>query len=196
MFRARNLAITATLLVTSACGPADRSSPLEIDPSFDRRLGTDVSLPFQGWIDGQLTFVPPFEPGSLDVCNANFSGDPAHPGASVSAFDQANGVFSVIGRIRLRSRFCFDPDSPESSGTGVLTALNGEKIFIGFANTAGLPGPDGIVPVHGSQWITGGTGRFTGASGEQTCHFSVNAVTFQIRGHCEGAIRLYDPPDR
>jgi hypothetical protein len=189
------MAVAVALLSTAACGPAE-TTPLEADPSFDHRPGTSVTLPFQGWIDGQLSFVPPFEPGSLEVCNANFSGDPAHPGPSVSAFDQADGAFSVIGRIRLRSRFCFDPESPESSGTGVLTAVNGHKIFIGFTNTAGLPGPDGIVPVHGTQWVTGGTGRFARASGEQTCQFTVNAVTFRIRGSCEGSIRLDHTPDR
>jgi hypothetical protein len=73
-----------------------------------------------------------------------------------------------------------------------MIAMNGDQISIGFANTAGAPGEDGIVRVNGSQWITGGTGRFAGASGSQVCRLFVNALTLRIRGHCEGGIR-FDP---
>jgi hypothetical protein len=193
MIRVNNLAAATALLVTTSCGPAGEPAPLE--PALSFQHAPDRVTPFHGRIDGQLSFIPPFQPGSLDRCNANFSGDPAHPGPSVSAFDEARGVFSVMGRIRLQSTFCFDPDSPDSQGTGVLTAPNGHQVFIGFTNTAGAPGPDGIIPVHGSQWITGGTGRFTGASGDQDCQFSVHATTLRIRGSCRGGIRLA-PADR
>jgi hypothetical protein len=192
MIPVRHLAVAGTLLVAAGCGPADGPAPLEPVWSVGLQPVSAANRPFHGHIEGQLTFVPPFEPGSLAACNANFSGDPAHPGPSVSAFDEATGVFSVIGRIRLQSAFCFDPDSPDSEGTGSLTAVNGDEIFIGFTNTAGAPGVDGTVPVHGSQWITGGTGRFTGASGDQVCDFFVNVVTLAIRGYCQGVIR-FDP---
>ena len=192
MSRIRHAAIASTLLVTASCEPTGGSSPLEDSLSFQHAPDRAGHRPFHGHIEGQLTFVPPFQPGSLDECNANFSGDPAHPGPSVSGFDEARGVFSVIGRIRLKSAFCFDPESPDSRGSGVLTAMNGEKIFIGFTNTAATPTPDGNIPIHGSQWITGGSGRFTGASGEQVCRFVVHATTLRIRGSCRGVIRL-DP---
>ena len=191
MLSLRHTACAVLILVTASCEPAGESStPLE--PGFDHVLGLAGPRPFHGQIDGQLTFVPPFEPGSLATCNANFSGDPAHPGPSVSAFDEAQGVFSVIGRIRLASAFCFDPEAPDSEGTGVLTALNGDQIFIGFTNTAGAATAEGMIPVVGSQWITGGTGRFSDASGDQACHFLVNGATLQIRGFCQGEIR-FDP---
>lgn len=191
MIRLRSLAIVSVLLVAPGCEPTVGTSPLEVAPAFGHEPGAAwANRPFHGRFEGQLTFVPPFEAGSLDACNAHFSGDPVHPGPSVSVFDEALGVFSMIGRIHLQSAFCFDPDSPDSEGTGVLTAMNGEQIFIGFANTADVPGEDGVVPVHGTQWITGGTGRFTGASGLQICQLFVNALTLQIRGHCMGEIRL------
>ncbi|MCI0432733.1 MAG: hypothetical protein L0271_03665 [Gemmatimonadetes bacterium] len=190
MIRIRHL-VASGLLVTVSCEPASGPLPLEPASSFDHAPDRTMGQLFIGHIEGQLTFVPPFQPGSLETCNANFSGDPAHPGPSVSGFDEARGAFSVIGRVRLQSEFCFDPDSPVSQGTGVLTALNGDIISIGFRNTAGAPTPDGMIPVDGSQWITGGTGRFTGASGDQVCRFSVNATTLQIRGSCRGAIRLH-----
>jgi hypothetical protein len=183
-------AIISIVVVAPGCGPMDSESPLEVAPSFEREPAAEWgSRPFHGRFEGQLTFIPPFQEGSLDACNANFSGDPVHPGRSVSAFDEAVGMFAVIGRFRLQSTFCFDPDSPDSEGTGVMIATNGEQIAIGFANTAGVPGEDGIVPVNGSQWITGGTGRFAGASGRQVCRLFVNALTLRIHGHCEGRIR-------
>jgi len=193
MHARRPLIAISILLIAPACANSDAASPLEVAHSLDRqpvRAWTD--RPFHGHFEGQLTFVPPFSEGSLDSCNANFSGDPAHPGPAVSAFDDAGGVFSIIGRIHLQSMFCFDPDSPDSEGTGSLAGMNGETIFIGFANSAGVPGADGWVPVSGTQWITGGTGRFVGASGRQVCSLLVHALTFTIRGHCQGRIR-FDP---
>ncbi len=191
MIRPCTIAMLAIVVMAPGCGPMDATSPLDVAQSLDRETAAEwVSRPFHGHFEGQLTFTPPFQEGSLDACNANFSGDPVHPGPSVSAFDEAVGVFSVIGRFRLQSTFCFDPDSPDSEGTGVMIAMNGDQIAIGFANTAGVPGEDGLVPVNGSQWITGGTGRFAGASGNQVCRLFVNALTLRIRGHCEGRIRF------
>jgi hypothetical protein len=190
MIRSRLLGAAVILLMSTSCQSPDESLPLELALSHPGVAGQAPPRPFHGRIDGQLTFVPPFEPGSLAACNANFSGDPAHPGPSVSGFDQADGVFSMIGRIELQSVFCFDPDSPESAGTATLTAMNGESIFIGFANTAGAPDANGNIPVDGTQWITGGTGRFTGASGDQVCQFTVNATTLRIQGACRGQIRF------
>jgi hypothetical protein len=195
MLRVRKVAAVWALLVSMSCEPAGESSPLELASSFHHAPNAAVPRPFHGHIEGQLSFVPPFQPGSLDLCNANFSGDPAHPGASVSGFDEAQGEFSVIGRIRLQSAFCFDPDSPDSQGTGVLAAMNGDEVFIGFTNTAGAPTADGFIPINGSQWVTGGTGRFAGASGDQLCRFFVDAATLRIHGSCRGVIRL-DPSDR
>jgi hypothetical protein len=190
MIRSSLLGAGVILFVSTGCKSSKESSPLELALSSPGVTGQAPPLPFHGRIDGQLTFVPPFQPGSLADCNANFSGDPAHPGPSVSGFDQADGVFSMIGRIELQSVFCFDPDSPESEGTATLTAMNGERIFVGFANTAGVPDAHGNIPVNGTQWITGGTGRFTGASGDQVCQFTVNATTLRIQGSCRGEIRF------
>jgi hypothetical protein len=149
-------------------------------------------LPFRGSFEGQLSFVPPFDPGSVSQCNAKFSGDPAHPGPSVSGFDRSRGSFSFLGRVTLETWFCFDPEAPASRGEGTFTAGNGDKVFIAFENVSGVPDARGIVPVAGPQWITGGTGRFEGASGRQRCRLSVDATTLRIRGECEGEIRFDD----
>lgn len=190
MTRIRSVALAAAVVLTGGCNSIEEPSALGPVMSADRRDGDWIIVPFRGHIEGRLTVVLPFEPGSLDACNANFSGDPAHPGPSLSGFDDARGTFAIIGRIHLQSTFCLDPDSPFSEGTGVLTAMNGEQMFIGFENIAGVAGRDGVIPITGTQWITGGTGRFEGASGNQECRFFVDAPSLEIHGGCEGSIRM------
>ncbi len=80
MISVRYLALAATLLLPPGCSPSERSIPLEPATSVNvERASGGVVRPFHGSFLGQLTFIPPFQPGSRSDCNAKFSGDPAHP---------------------------------------------------------------------------------------------------------------------
>lgn len=87
---------------------------------------------------------------------------------------------------------CIDPVSPFSTGTGIITAANGDRLFIAFENTSL---PDSTDPLRltasGPQWVTGGTGRFENGSGAQWCTFTVvllSPSSATIAGSCDGRI--------
>ncbi len=152
------------------------------------------SKPFNGTFEGQLTFFGPFSPGSSPECNANFTGDPGAPGAVVTVRDEASGRFGSMGVIRLESVSCVDPSSPFSTGHGAIIAANGDRIFIEFDNLAS-PDPDhpGDLLLNGSQWVSGGTGRFQGATGSQTCALTLtftSPTTGVVHGTCTGTIQV------
>jgi len=156
------------------------------------------SLPFGGYLDGQITIHPPFSPGSSPECNANFTGDPSAPGHSVTVSDVGVGVFDFIGGLRFESLTCLDPNSASNPGTGVLIGANGERIFIAFDNDV-QPDPNDPTQVtaSGPQWITGGTGRFEGATGSQECHFRgtfTSPTTAVVHGTCIGTIEIRGIP--
>lgn len=152
------------------------------------------SLPFGGYLDGSITIHPPFSPGSSPECNANFTGIPGAPGHSVTVIDVGSGFFNQIGGLSFESFTCVDPTSASNPGTGVLTGANGEKIFIAFDNDVQRdPDDPSRVTATGPQWVTGGTGRFEGATGTQECHFwgmYTSPTTAVIHGTCIGTIEL------
>jgi hypothetical protein len=151
--------------------------------------------PFHGRIRGTLEAIEPFAPGSEPACNANFSGDPTAPGASVTLRDEATVRFSHLGAGRLDAVSCIDPLSPFSSGQGILHAANGDQLWIEFENLALPSAADPtLIEVTGTQRVTGGTGRFTGASGSQACTFTIRLATparGTIDGGCDGTL-AYD----
>jgi hypothetical protein len=174
------LAAIATVIIVSVGSPASVEAS---DPK-----------PFDGTFDGELTFFAPFSPGSSPTCNANFSGDPSAPGAVVTVVDSANGRFSGMGVVTLESTTCVDPNSPYSQGHGVIIASNGDRVFIDFDNLA-APDPDnpGGLILTGGQWVTGGTGRFEGATGTQTCSITLSftsPTTGVVQGTCTGTIQV------
>jgi hypothetical protein len=51
------------------------------------------------------------------------------------------------------------------SGTQVFTAANGDEIFTSFTGSSTPPDPNGKVYITNTHTVTGGTGRFAGATG-------------------------------
>lgn len=56
-------------------------------------------------------------------------------------------------------------------GTGIVTAANGSKLFTAFSGSGTIDATGGTAG-QSAVTVTGGTGRFAGASGEQTDTFS------------------------
>jgi hypothetical protein len=73
-------------------------------------------------------------------------------------------------------------------GTAVWTAANGDQLFISFAGQGVLTFP--IVTITETEKITGGTGRFVGASGTFETERSVNLATGATSGSFTGKINL------
>jgi hypothetical protein len=89
------------------------------------------------------------------------------------------GVESHLGRVtdHVTGTVVFTgPNSFDSSGTGVVTAANGDELFGSFTGS-GTIDPAGRSSGSAIVTITGGTGRFSGASGSQTLSFSTTPGT-------------------
>jgi hypothetical protein len=148
-----------------------------------------LPVPFEGTFTGQLVLLPPFSEGSVDRCNANLTEAGESPGFFLTLVDHAVGQFTHLGRTEIDSTSCLSPDSPLNvQGQGVLRAANGDTILITFQNiTLPTDDPD-LLEVTGTESIVGGTGRFAGAIGDQTCAFVVRLSTGIIEGGCIGGI--------
>ena len=103
---------------------------------------------------------------------------------------EGNGTATHLGRFTLAATDNIVILSARSTGTWVLTAANGDQIF---ATTAGGEVPnEGVVRLQAT--ITGGTGRFAGASGTFAVEFSQEidfvAGTATGAGSFEGHLNL------
>jgi hypothetical protein len=66
---------------------------------------------------------------------------------------------------------------PIIANTTIYTAANGDQLFVSFNGAGTPPDQNGLVSVSGTETVTGGTGRFTGASGSLSRTGSVSTVT-------------------
>lgn len=80
------------------------------------------------------------------------------------------------------------PFCQSNLGTAVLTAANDDQIFLAASGTTCLDPSTGLVSLSGSQTITGGTGRFEGASGTLTVSGTANPATGTLEYTLEGSI--------
>ena len=85
------------------------------------------------------------------------------------------GLCNIVGRVN----FSPNPDHPGqllSSGTGTITAADGDKIQIEF-NGSLAPNGDGTATDRAVFHFVGGTGRFAGANGSANAIVVANLVT-------------------
>jgi hypothetical protein len=95
--------------------------------------------------------------------------------ATGTATSQGTGNISHLGKTTYTLNLTTAPTGPTTialSGTGTLVAANGDQVFVTITGTATVPS---LVPAVGDRnsftfvsTITGGTGRFSDASGTST----------------------------
>ncbi|MGI8980632.1 MAG: hypothetical protein ACR2FY_15495, partial [Pirellulaceae bacterium] len=73
------------------------------------------------------------------------------------------------------------------SGTFLFTAANGDTVFGTISGQATFTPPN-VLSIVGTATITGGTGRFVGATGSFTVERLKNTVTGETIGVFEGTI--------
>lgn len=89
------------------------------------------------------------------------------------------GLCTTVGRVNYSP--ANDPDHPGrllSSGTGTITAANGDTLLIEFNGVLDPPAPGSTTAIDrpGFRFV-GGTGRFVGASGKADAVVVVNLLT-------------------
>jgi hypothetical protein len=100
------------------------------------------------------------------------------------------GNESHLGRVTFDDTGTITPTGPTSfdlSGSAVTTAANGDKLFESFTGSGTV---DAMGNTHGqTTWtITGGTGRFAGASGTASGPFTGSTATSTVSGSFKGTI--------
>ena len=101
-----------------------------------------------------------------------------------------SGNATHLGRFTVTYELEVDLLTHETFGSSVFTAANGDSLFtdiIGLATPTENADVVSIVEVH---TITGGTGRFAGATGSFIRKYSLDRVTLVSSGSFDGTIVL------
>lgn len=127
-------------------------------------------VPFKGTFAGDVTVTPLVPPPSLRVDV------------------EATGTSTHLGQFALGIPHIVDPRYGTAVGFYVLTAANGDTVFAEFTGLARPTAAPGILYIEETVTITGGTGRFAGATGSFTTERLYDRIAGTTLGSFEGTI--------
>src|SRR5262249_29875397 len=125
-------------------------------------------VPFLGRLDGvaTITGVPPI----------------------VSVLVNAKGNATQLGQFTLAIPHTVNGTTGTATGSYQFTAANGDRLIATFKGQSALTATPGILSIVETATITGGTGRFAGATGGFICQRLFNRVTGRTTGSFQGTI--------
>ncbi len=126
-------------------------------------------VPFKGRLEGVATVTPLRPPFVLVVVNA--TGNATH-----------------LGRFTLAIPHTVNRANGTATGSYQFTAANGDTLTADFTGKARPTATPGVLAIAETATITGGTGRFDGATGNFTAQRLFNTVTGTTVGSFEGTI--------
>lgn len=85
--------------------------------------------------------------------------------------------------------FAMEPGRVHVYGSLVLTAANGDELHVSVDKVGDPPGPTGDAHVAGPYVVTGGTGRFSGATGAGSTTTDANVITSTAIAELVGTLR-------
>jgi hypothetical protein len=154
------VALTALLLWTAPAATAAKPVPVPSRAEF--------------FLDA--SFVPTATPGVFAVTGSG-SGRATHLGqVTVSTSELVDFTVSP-GTVTIRG------------GEMVVVAANGDELYSNYSGGGSLPDVNGVVSFSGTFTITGGTGRFSDATGGGTFEGEGNVVTGDVVVSYQGTIR-------
>jgi hypothetical protein len=104
-----------------------------------------------------------------------------------SVLIEATGNATQLGAFTLQVPHLVNQATRTAQGSYVFTAANGDMLTADFTGQATLVQP-GILTTHETAVITGGTGRFAGASGSFVADRTFYVATGETVGSFEGSI--------
>lgn len=133
-----------------------------------------TEVPFKGRLDGDFTFVPEPPPSTF---------------ASV-AFTSVGGQATHLGGFSIEAphRVNLATLPAQATGTFRFTAANGDTLTAAFAGLGTPTAIPGVFSIVETATITGGTGRFAGATGSFVVERSVDLNTLFTTGSFDGVI--------
>ena len=165
------LPILVLAALALACEQGPSTAPASETPSSRRgsqATGTHL-VPFKGDYTLQIVSVDPA---------GRCAGSP-----NPLTFTQVgSGHGTHLGRFQVVQSYCqASPTAPVfTAGLGIFTAANGDQLFDSFEGHLLPPTGPNIVPFEGTFTFTGGTGRFSAATGSGTFTGAVDISTGRI----------------
>jgi hypothetical protein len=126
-------------------------------------------VPFKGSLQGDVTIVPLVPP-------------------SVFADVDATGTATHLGRFTLDIPHTVDRGKMTAKGRYVFTAANGDEVHADFDGVSTLTDVPNVLAIVETATITGGTGRFAGATGSFTAYRLFDRAAGTTIGYFEGTI--------
>ncbi len=139
-------------------------------PTFAAPAAAERELPFKGSLQALETNEVDFP--TLFV-TASGSGEATHLGRYTVNYQVEVNIPTLAG-----------------VGSAQFVAANGDRLFAEGSGQATETGTPGVVTIVETHTITGGTGRFAGASGSFTIERVLNQVTGVTSGTISGTIVL------
>jgi hypothetical protein len=106
----------------------------------------------------------------------------------VSVLVIAKGNATQLGQFALAIPHTVNLRYMTATGCYQFTAANGDRLVATFKGQGKTTPTPGVVAIVETATITGGTGRFTGATGGFTCQRLFNRVTGKTTGSFQGTI--------
>jgi hypothetical protein len=111
-------------------------------------------------------------------------------GPIVAVEIEATGTATYLGRFTLRAPHVVNQTTLTATGTYLITAANGDTITADLAGTATMVEPPNVISISETATVTGGTGRFAGATGSIAVERIFNRATVVTTGTLRGWISL------
>ena len=140
-------------------------------PSLAGPVAAGEHVPFKGRLGGDVA-VTPLAPPFLQVDV------------------EATGKATHLGKFTLDIPHVVNPVTRTAIGTYEFTAANGDKVYAEFTGVATPTAIPGVLYIEETATVTGGTGRFAGATGSFTCERWYDTVAGTTIGFFEGTISL------
>ena len=126
-------------------------------------------MPFNGTLEGVVTHTP------IDAVHDQVDVD-------------ATGHATQLGQFMLDIPHIVDHTNGTAIGTYKFTAANGDTVFAVFTGQATPTATPGVLYIVETAIITGGTGRFAGATGSFICERLFDRIAGTTVGSFEGTI--------
>jgi hypothetical protein len=167
-------ALIGFALLAAACSGAPPTAPTSLTPASSSSLSAGQFTGLRAQSGSGLPFN-----GDL---HATESFDPVHHLVG-------GGIGSQLGRFSYRADITVDDTTGDGVGTVVWTGANGDQVL---ASTHGsIAGEiDNGIRIREEQTITGGTGRFSGASGSIIVTRTLDFATGSTSGSYAGTINF------
>ena len=133
-------------------------------------------VPFRGRLEGDVT-VTPLEPPYVQV-DVDATGNATH-----------------LGRFALAIPHIVNRANMTATGSYQFVAANGDRLTADFTGQASLTETPGVLAIVETATITGGTGRFAGATGGFICERLFDTVIGTTNGSFNGTISVDDDGD-